>query len=209
MSDARPRTGLLDGLATFTDAVIVNLLLVVTSLPVVTFGAAWTAAPGTLLEVAREEGARPAATFLRHFTRHWKGATVAWVGVVALGVLLVWEYRVIGAMGGGWASLMVQALTVTGMLVVALWSVWAFPLLAEGHGLRRVFGLAGRLAIARLPRTALCLLLSAAPVAGLLLRPQWLVILVFVMVVVGFALVAYLQDLLLDRPLREVSSPSA
>ena len=78
MVDPNSRTWQALGLA--ADVVVVNALTIVCSLPVVTAGAALSAAHGTLLEMVREEGAKPARTYFSYFTRTWRTATFGSTG---------------------------------------------------------------------------------------------------------------------------------
>ena len=99
MVDPNSRTWQALGLA--ADVVVVNALTIVCSLPVVTAGAALSAAHGTLLEMVREEGAKPARTYFSYFTRTWRTATFGWLLLLAVGSVLGWEDWALGRMDGG------------------------------------------------------------------------------------------------------------
>ncbi|WP_297750339.1 YesL family protein [uncultured Tessaracoccus sp.] len=196
-----PDSPLAQAISQFADAVVLNLLFLVCCLPVVTAGAAWTAMQATMVEVAREQGPRVSRRFWQHLCTSWRGATLAWLLVLALTVLLVWEYGVLGQFPQSRAIIVVQALVVTGLLVVALWAWWLFPLIGEGMSLGRAVRLALVLAFVRLPRGVVGLAAAGVPLLLLwLVDGGWRFVLPL-MFVVGFALLAFVNAVLLARAL--------
>ncbi|WP_296138296.1 DUF624 domain-containing protein [uncultured Tessaracoccus sp.] len=204
MRALRPDSGLSHALRQFADAVVVNVLLVVCSLPVITVGAALVAAHRVMLDAVDEVDGHAGRRFLRAFASHWRPATVVWLGGAAVGALLAWEYGVLGSWPSSAGVLVAQALVVTGLLCLALWGAWVFPLVAVGHGAKRAAALAGRLAIARLPRSAVAVAVAALPVVLVVALPRPLTFVVPLLTVVGLALVVFLVDVLvaphLPRP---------
>lgn len=194
-----PESRLVEGLGNFTDAVVVNVLFVLTCLPVLTAGASLAAAHGTLLEVAREEGSRPAATYFRYLLRSWKTASGFWLLMLLVFSLLIWEYQIIGGMGGGAVGFAAQALVVTGLLLVSMIGVWAFPLASQGHAFKDMVRFALQISIRRLPVTIVVLALHLLPVIAILSWPHMLGMISFAMLVIGFAFIIYVTDLIIVR----------
>lgn len=192
--DPNSRTWQAFGLA--TDVVIINALTIVCSLPVVTAGAALSAAHGTLLEMVREEGSKPVRTYFSYVARTWKTASTGWLLVLAVAALLAWEYWALGRMDGGLAFV-AQAGVLAGAIVVALWVVWFFPLASRGEGFRRTAKLAALLGIGKLPRTLLGLVWLAIPVVLIILNPGGWVLWLAAMAIIGVALMLYMVDLAL------------
>ena len=189
--------------AQVADAVIVNLLFVLCSLPVVTAGAAWAGLQGAMLDAARDEGSRPAATFVGHLRRSWLPASVAWLAMLAVGGGLWLEFVLLRDVHGT-SAFLARAAIVTGGLVVAGWAVWFFPFVASGVRGRRAATNALRMSLAALPRTAVAVVAALLPVVVLWVFPSiWQVLLSF-MLVIGFASVALLGDLAILRPLGRV-----
>ena len=192
MVDPNSRTWLALGLA--ADVVVVNALTIVCSLPVVTAGAALSAAHGTLLEMVREEGAKPARTYFSYFTRTWRTATFGWLLLLAVGSVLGWEYWALGRMDGG-AALVAQAGVLAGAILVTLWAVWFFPLASRGEGFARTAKLAALLALGKLPRSLLASVWLLIPAVLIILNPGGWVLWLAVMAIIGVALMLYLVDL--------------
>ncbi len=194
-----PDSRFMAGLTSFAEAVVVNVLFVLTSLPIVTIGAALSAAHGTLLEATREEGSRPAATYLRYFRQTWKPASAAWLVLLPVFGLLLLEYRVIGVMDGGAAGVVAQAMVLTGIILVALVALWVFPVISQGHGFRASLRLAARLSVKRLPLSVAGFAVHLLPILVLVFWPQAFGGLIYAMLTIGFAFVIYSTDLILAR----------
>lgn len=125
-------------MAAFTllaDIVILNMLLVVTSLPVVTGGAAWRAANVVVGEMVQGRGSRYALMFIRQLTVRWKAVSLFWVLLLAAGALLVYQQFVVFQAGvDGFALTVIQALALAGAFIIAGISVWFFALASVGSG---------------------------------------------------------------------------
>ena len=119
----------------FADIVIVNMLLVVTSLPVVTGGAALRSANVVIGDMVQGKGSRYGLAFIRQLTAQWKASTLYWLGLVAAGLLLVYQQFVVFQAGvSGVALTIIQGLALAGAFIIAGISVWFFALASLQQG---------------------------------------------------------------------------
>lgn len=200
-----PDSKLSQALRQFADAVVVNVLFVLCSLPVVTIGASFAAAHVVMLDAVREQGSKPGRSFVRAFAATWRPATLAWLICAGVGTVLAWEYSVLGAWDASVGVLVAQALVITGLICIGIWVVWVFPLIAHGHRFREASTRALWLGIGFLPRSVLGLVIYALPGLGVVLFPEPWQLLVPLMAVVGFALQIFLIDVVVARALPPVT----
>ena len=113
-------------LSKVADLLLLNLLTLVFSIPLITIGAATTAAQYTALKIHREEG-HVLSNFWRSFKMNLKQSTVLWLIFVAYCFVTIMVYTGYGKMDGGISSAGRGILIVTGMYVAILY-VWVFPL---------------------------------------------------------------------------------
>jgi len=197
-----PDSKLYNGLVTVADTIIINVLLVIASLPVVTAGAAVTGAHRALLLMMRDEGSSPARAFWKGFTGSFWRATTAWLAILALFAAAAWEIWAIGRMDLGAAGAAVIVVAIIGILLVAGFAVWFFPALtAIAAPFSVVVRDAGLLSIGFLPRTLACLALVAAQPVILYVSIDTLGVLVFANLVILPAAILYLQALMVAGPL--------
>lgn len=187
-----PDSPLMRFLTKLADLMILNLLFLLSCIPVVTIGAAWTALYYVTLKMVRDEEDSIVRGFFRAFRRNWKQATILWLMVLGLGAVMVLDIRFLNAMGdSATAAAMKTAVEILGVLGLMVLQ-YLFPGLARfeastGNTLKN----ACLLAVGNLPKT---LLLSGAAVGAVYLS-CWsnltISVAIVVWVLMGFALMAY------------------
>lgn len=199
-----PDSKLYNGLVTVADTVIVNLLLIAFSIPIVTAGAAVTGAHRALLQQAREEGSSPARVFWSGFRSTFWRSTLVWLVLLTLFTVSAWEIWAISRMNLGVAGNAVIVVVLTGIVLLAGFAVWIFPLLSEQVGpLGRVVRGAALLAIRHLPRTLAALGLLLVQPLILYLSIDVLGILVFGNLIILPAAILYMHALMFSGPLKK------
>lgn len=187
-----PDSPLMRFLTKLADLMILNLLFLLSCIPVVTIGAAWTALYYVTMKMVRDEEDSIVRGFFRAFRRNWKQATILWLMVLGLGAVMVLDIRFLNAMGdSATAAAMKTAVEILGVLGLMVLQ-YLFPGLARfeastGNTLKN----ACLLAVGNLPKT---LLLSGAAVGAVYLS-CWsnltISVAIVVWVLMGFALMAY------------------
>lgn len=193
------------------DLVLVNLAMVLVGLPLVTIGAGLAAGFVVCVQLVSGAGARPLASFFRAFGRALLPGTLLWLASAGLGALLIWEWFVAGQLASATAALLVRSILLIAGVLLAMVSVWLWPLLGarldtsdapvrltELGTLARAALLAS---IKYLPRTLVALLVVTAPAVLAALSPAIGARMVIWFAVLGLALGCYLIVLTLRRPL--------
>lgn len=193
-----------------TDLVLLNVVAVVLGLPFVTVGAALLACLVVCLQMVQGAGARPLREFFDAFKRGFVPATVAWLATAVLLALLWWEWLVAGQLVSQTAALVIRAVLLLVAMLLALVSVWFWPLLAlrllnTGRvGLGELLPLARTALLAAvkyLPRSLLAVVVVVGPPVLGLVSIEIGARLLLWFVLIGWALAAYLVVLILRRPL--------
>lgn len=173
------------------DLMILNILFLVTSLPVVTVGAAWTALSYVTLKMVRDEEGAIARSYFRAFRQNFRQATVLWLGVLAIGAVLVLDFRVLSGAEAAWAGFLRLAL---GLLAAALVMIlqYLFPVLARfDASLKDTLKNAALLALAHLPKTALMTAAAVGAAVISLWSSLTVSVAVLVWLMIGFAAMAF------------------
>ena len=173
------------------DLMILNILFLVTSLPVVTVGAAWTALSYVTLKMVRDEEGAIVRSYFRAFRQNFRQATVLWLGVLAIGAVLVLDFRVLGGAEAAWAGFLRLAL---GLLAAALVMIlqYLFPVLARfDASLKDTLKNAALLALAHLPKTALMTAAAVGAAVISLWNSLTVSVAVLVWLMIGFAAMAF------------------
>lgn len=181
------------------DIIILNLIFVVTALPVITVGTALSALYTVAMKLARGEDPSVLREYMRAFRRNMKPATICWLIMAAAGALIFLDFRLAGAFGGA-------LYTVVRLLLAMIFGVWMltflylFPYIARFentvfHSVKNALFLSA----AHLPSTVMMLVISVGLIVVTLFTSRTFVIGTIGWFFAGFAAVAYTQSFLFSR----------
>lgn len=178
---------------------VINIMWLLCSLPLFTIGASTTAMYAVTMAMAENRGGNVVVAFLRAFRDNFRDGTkvfglMAVVGAVLLMdcyVLLTYEFP------GG-----MIATPVTVLLLIIFAMVWtlAFPITARyKNTARKIIKSAFQLCTQNFYKTLFMVLFGLLPVFLLLLSPELFVDLSIYWVLLGFAVAAYIDSLIILR----------
>jgi uncharacterized membrane protein YesL len=122
----KANNGIMDFLEKIADLLMLNFAVIIFSMPIVTAGAAFTAAHHATLKMHRDESS-VLKNFWKAFKENLKQSTVIWL--VILLVAAVSSYVLFGFSSSGEAvTAAVKGVVVAGLLLSALPLMWLFPL---------------------------------------------------------------------------------
>lgn len=179
-------------LTKIADLMVLNILFCVTSIPLITIGASWTALYSVTLKMVRDEEGSVSRSYFRSFRQNFKQATLLWLGVLVVLALLVLDIRVLNGMAGGTAPGLlrvgVEILALLGIMVLQ----YLFPSLARFEAsLADTLKNACMMALAHLPKTALMTAAAVGAVWITLINNTTIAVGLMVWPLIGFSLMAF------------------
>lgn len=179
-------------LTKIADLMVLNILFCVTSIPLITIGASWTALYSVTLKMVRDEEGSVSRSYFRSFRQNFRQATLLWLGVLVVLALLVLDIRVLNGMAGGTAPGLlrvgVEILALLGIMVLQ----YLFPSLARFEAsLADTLKNACMMVLAHLPKTALMTAAAVGAVWITLINNTTIAIGLMVWPLIGFALMAF------------------
>lgn len=183
-------------LGKFVDLFVLNLLFILCCLPVITAGASICALYNVSLRSVRYGDGYVIRTFFDGFKKSFKQATMVWLGVLTvLGVLYV-DYRFWSISGNVFSKPM---LTISAVILFAFLMIlqWLFPLMSKADDpLPVLVKNAALMSVGYfVPYTLACLLISAGAVFAVMKSAGMM----FIMIIIGFALISYLKSFFLYK----------
>ena len=186
------------------DLIILNFCFIVCSLPVVTFGAAYTAMYTITLQEAEDRSGSIIGRFFKYFRANFGKATVLWLLLLILGGILGYNYLFLTAnpdMSTGIFRGLLIALSIFYVMIFT----YAFPLLSRFENtLMGTLRNALALGIGNLPKTIVMVLLNLLPVLILLLSEVLFLRLSILMVMIYFSVAAQLNSFMLSKIFRKI-----
>lgn len=179
-------------LTKIADLMVLNILFCVTSIPLITIGASWTALYSVTLKMVRDEEGSVSRSYFRSFRQNFRQATLLWLGVLVVLALLVLDIRVLNGMSEGTAPGLlrvgVEILALLGIMVLQ----YLFPSLARFEAsLADTLKNACMMALAHLPKTALMTAAAVGAVWITLINNTTIAVGLMVWPLIGFSLMAF------------------
>ena len=181
-------------LSKVADMMILNLVFLISCLPIVTIGASVTALSYVTLKMKDGEEGYIVRTFFRSFRENFKQSTIIWLIMLMLAVVMSLDFMIIGSMEGTMAMVM-KVLVGVGALIWLMVFLYVFPLQSRFYNtIRSTVQNAVLLSIANFPKT-ICMM--AVMIGSVLLTlwnsyTIWYGLLVWILL--GFAIVAWINS---------------
>ena len=131
MNILKPDSPVMDFLRTVTNLVIVNILFIICSIPVITFGAAYSAKYYVAMKVIRGEGTGVFIPFFKAFKRNFKQATGVWIVMLVAIFLIIFDWRWITYNGWSNTEFVYKFFVIFFSFAVLLMTMAIFPTIAR------------------------------------------------------------------------------
>lgn len=155
-------------LSKVADLFVLNVLTLIFSIPLVTIGAATTAAHFAALKIHREEG-HVFRNFWKSFKENLKQSTGIWLIFVAYSFLAITSFNIASQMGGKMGAI-VQGVVMGTLIITAFLYAWVIPLQSKFFNpIRATLKNAFYMSFKYILRTVLIVILNAVPVGALFL----------------------------------------
>lgn len=187
------------------DIMILGVIFMIACIPVITAGASFTAAYYMGFKMVKNEETYIIKGFFKAFKENFKQATILWIFVLIIALVIVADYRIILYSGLAFAS-WIRIAMVSVTLIAALGVVFIFPLQARFQNtVRHTIKNAFLMALSHLPSAFLLILVYVIPYLILWIVPQ-LFPAVFLL---GFGGIFYFKSFLLLRVFRRYEGAMA
>ena len=111
------------------DLIIVNVLLIITSIPVITGGAALCSAYSVMLKRVRREDPPVVKTFFRTFKSEFKRSTLIWIPLILITAFLLADLYIIFFMLGAEYQWLQYPVLIVSYIVLSI-ALYIYPLMA-------------------------------------------------------------------------------
>lgn len=147
------------------DLVILNILVIVCSIPVFTIGASMTALHYVVLKMVRNEESYIVKTFFKSFKQNFKQATVIWLLMLAVFLILFGDFAIVlysGIRFPKWTRSVIAGLTI----LVYFATMHVFPILSRFENtIKDTYRNSLFMGILTLPKTIIMMILWVVPLA--------------------------------------------
>lgn len=184
-------------LSRFADIVILNVVFLLTCIPIFTIGAATAAMYDVVFRLDTEREGKLLQTYFRAFRANFRQSTVIWLFLFLFSGATVFNMGYFSQIGGIFGFVLFLAAMLILVILLLIFS-YAFPLLSQfSNSTKATVKNALLLAIANLPRSLLILIIHCFPWALILVNLYAFIKLGFLWLSLYFAAAAYFNSRLL------------
>lgn len=180
---------------TIGDIIVVNILFIICSIPIFTMGASMSAMYYTLLKKQRTgETGGVAKLFFRGFKDNFKKSTIAWLLFLLIAFVFSLDFNLFGK-GGPQENKLMYYTSVIFFILICFIAIYLFPVIsAFENTLKNLILQSIYMAAKNFIFTIIIMILYTLPAYFLLASPQVFMVGIFILIVCGFGLIAYLSS---------------
>lgn len=180
---------------TIGDIIVVNILFIICSIPIFTMGASMSAMYYTLLKKQRTgETGGIIKLFFRGFKDNFKKSTIAWLLFLLIAFVFSLDFNLFGK-GGPQENKLMYYTSVIFFILICFIAIYLFPVIsAFENSLKNLIIQSIYMAAKNFIFTILIMILYTLPAYFLLASPQVFMVGIFILIVCGFGLIAYVSS---------------
>ncbi len=185
------------------DWVGLNILFLITSVPLVTVGASLTALYKVMMKKSRDEAPYPAALYLRTFRQEWRQSTALWLILLVSGMILGFDFLYVSGAWRHWSAGILRYWNVGLGCLLLVWLMvfsYVFPLQAYfENSVKNTLKNAFLMSVRHAPFTLVLAAANSLPLLCLAFSPVLTWLLTPVYLVIGFSMTAGLGVRVFER----------
>lgn len=186
-------------LGRLADLMILNILFIISCIPIFTIGAALTGMYYVTLKMAENEEGYIFRSYWKSFRQNFKQATIIWLIMLFFGIILLLDLFILKDASGALVNPMRIMITAVGVLYL-ITMIYVFPTLARFYNsIKLTLKNAFIMSIADFPRTILMVAITIGSVLVTLINSYTLWYGILVWILAGFSLVALANSYFLKK----------
>ena len=188
------------------DLIIVNVLLIITSIPVITGGAALCSAYSVMLKRVRREDPPVVKTFFRTFKSEFKRSTLIWIPLILITTFLLADLYIIFFMLGEEYQWLQYPVLIVSYIVLSI-ALYIYPLMATyDTGMKALLKNCVLISFGNLPTTIFFTFIIIAILKIAVSSGKALVAVGSIFLFMGFAILIYFFSVFLIRIFQKYTS---
>ena len=183
------------------DFILLNILWLLTSIPIVTLGTATAALYSVMMSVVEKKEGYIVRDYWKAFCRNFKQSTVVWILLLFLGACLWFDLTLIGVVPGLFRQIGTVVLGAV-LIFYFMECIFVFPLIAKfENSTGNMIKNALLIPVSRLPYALMILFMTGAAIIVTFLNQRTIMIGAVIWSAIGVSVLSYANSLLLVKML--------
>ena len=187
-------------LGKITDIIILNLLCIISCLPIITIGASVTATYFVALQMVRNEETYIIREFIKGFKENFIFSTKVWSIILIIGLVLSFDFYISRLILNEYMRITLQfILTIVSIIFVFLLT-YVFPIISKFENtIKNTMINSILISIQHLPKTIFMIFINLSPIILTLILSNYWGHILFFYTVMGFASITYINSIFFNK----------
>lgn len=187
-------------LGKITDIVILNLLCIISCLPIVTIGPSIVAAYSVAMKMIKDEETYIVKEFIRSFKESFKISTTVWVIMLTIGGVLLFDLYMSRLILNESISKVLQFIFTMISIIYIFMLTYVFPIISKFENtIKNTMINSALISIQNLPYTLIIIILNLSPFLIINIFSSYWGHIIFLYTVIGFGIIICINSIFFDK----------
>lgn len=188
-----------------TDIVILNVLFILSCIPIITIGASVTATYSVAMKMANDEEGYVLRTFIRNFKENFKTSTIIWIFMIIVGGVLILDFNISNIISNQTLSKVLQfILTLVSIMYVFVFT-YVFPIISKfDNTIKNTIINSILISIQNLPYTIVMVILNLLPIILLYWFSSFWGYILFFYLIIGYGIVYCINSIIFNNIFKKI-----
>lgn len=187
-------------LGKITDIVILNLLCIISCLPIVTIGASITATYSVAMKMTKDEETYIVKEFIRIFKENFKTSSIVWITMIIIGGVLMFDFYMSRFVSNESISKILQFIFTMISIIYTFTLTYVFPIISKFENtIKNIMINSVLISIQNLPYTVIILFLNLSPFLLINLFSSYWGQIIFLYIVIGFGIIICINSIIFEK----------
>lgn len=189
-----------EALGKISNTVILNLLCIVSCIPIITIGASVTATYFVAMQIVKDEESYIIKEFIKRFKENFIISTKIWIIMMIIGGVLCFDFYISKLIINEYMRIILQFILLMISIIFAFSITYVFPIASKFENtVKNTMINSILISIQHLPHTIVMTLVNLSPIILIFMLSDYWGQILFFYTVIGFAIIAYINSIFFNK----------
>ena len=189
-----------EALGKISNIVILNLLCILSCLPIITIGASVTATYFVAMQIVKDEESYIIKEFIKRFKENFIISTKIWIIMMIIGGVLCFDFYISKLIINEYMRIILQFILLMISIIFAFSITYVFPIASKFENtVKNTMINSILISIQHLPHTIVMTLVNLSPIILIFMLSDYWGQILFFYTVIGFAIIAYINSIFFNK----------
>ena len=189
-----------EALGKISNTVILNLLCIVSCIPIITIGASVTATYFVAMQIVKDEESYIIQEFIKRFKENFIISTKIWIIMMIIGGVLCFDFYISKLIINEYMRIILQFILLMISIIFAFSITYVFPIASKFENtVKNTMINSILISIQHLPHTIVMTLVNLSPIILIFMLSDYWGQILFFYTVIGFAIIAYINSIFFNK----------